>query len=90
MRILVVAALAIGLAMPAWGQDLDAGLAAYNRGDYAAALKGLLPLAEQGYANAQVVLAVMYNNGRGVPLDHAQAVVWYRRAAEQGKYRRPV
>jgi hypothetical protein len=33
---------------------------------------------------AQYNLGVMYNNGRGVPKDEAQAVVWYRKAAEQG------
>jgi TPR repeat protein len=26
----------------------------------------------------------MYENGEGVPQDYAQAVTWYRRAAEQG------
>ena len=35
-RLLVVAALSVGLAIPAWGQDFDAGFAAYDRGDYAA------------------------------------------------------
>jgi TPR repeat protein len=27
---------------------------------------------------------VLYANGRGVALDEAQAVNWYRKAAEQG------
>ena len=26
----------------------------------------------------------MYENGRGVPQDHVQAVAWYRKAADQG------
>ena len=26
----------------------------------------------------------MYRNGEGVPQDYAQAVKWYRKAAEQG------
>ncbi len=43
MRLFVVAALAVGLAMPASGHDFDAGLAAYERGDYAAALKEWKP-----------------------------------------------
>jgi len=29
----------------------------------------------------------MYDNGRGVPQDDAEAVHWYRRAAEQGNTR---
>lgn len=30
------------------------------------------------------VSALQYDNGRGVPQDYAEAVKWYRRAAEQG------
>ena len=84
MRLLVVAALAVGLAMPAWGQDFDAGVAAFERGDYAAALREWRPLAEQGYADAQTALGIMYRNGDGVPQDYVEAVAWYRLAAEQG------
>ena len=40
--------------------------------------------AEQGNANAQYVLGLMYDNGTGVPQDYAQAVKWYRLAADQG------
>ena len=60
------------------------GLAAAQRGDYATALKLLRPLAEQGHADAQHNLGVMYINGRGVPQDYAEAVKWFRLAAEQG------
>jgi hypothetical protein len=35
------------------------GLNAYNKGDYATALKQWTPLAEQGFANAQHNLGVM-------------------------------
>ena len=65
-------------------KDLEAGLAAYNRGDYAAAYRELMPLAEQGYDAAQGLLGVMYAAGRGVPQSKAQAVEWFRKAAEQG------
>ena len=40
--------------------------------------------AEQGLAEAQTHLGVMYADGRGVPQDYAEAVRWYRLAAEQG------
>jgi uncharacterized protein len=40
--------------------------------------------AEQGYAEAQYNLGVMYGNGNGVVQDYAEAVKWYRLAAEQG------
>jgi TPR repeat protein len=40
--------------------------------------------AEQGNAQAQFNLGLMYGDGRGVKQDDAQAVHWYRLAAEQG------
>src|SRR5277367_6141684 len=55
-----------------------------QKDDYAKELQILRPLAEQGNAVAQLGLGVMYANGQGVPQDYAQAVVWYRKAAEQG------
>jgi len=64
--------------------DFQAGLAAYNQGDYATALKEWRPLAEQGNAVAQFNLGVGYDNGQGVPQDYVKAVRWYRLAAEQG------
>lgn len=65
-------------------QDLYVGWAAYKDGNLEAALKEWRPLAEQGDANAQYSLGVMYANGRGVPQDYAEALKWYRLAAEQG------
>ena len=40
--------------------------------------------AEQGYAEAQFNLGVMYAKGEGVPEDYQEAVRWCRMAAEQG------
>ena len=45
-------------------------------------LAQLRALAEQGDAVAQNNLGLMYANGRGVPEDDAEAVRWYRLAAE--------
>jgi len=42
------------------------------------------PLAEQGSANAQYNLGVMYYKGSGVDQDYYAAVRWYKLAAEQG------
>ena len=64
--------------------DFDAGMAAYERGDYATALRERKPLAEQGDAVAQAGLGFMYEKGKGVPQDYAEALRWYRLAAEQG------
>ncbi len=73
----------LGLTAPAWA-GLDEGMAAYNRGDYATALREWRPLAEQGVAEAQSRLGFMYTFGEGVSQDHAEAVKWFRKAAEQG------
>lgn len=40
--------------------------------------------ADQGYANAQFSLGVMYAEGRGVSKNDEEAVKWFRRAAAQG------
>ena len=44
----------------------------------------LRDLAEAGDAEAQTELGERYEDGRGVALDYAAAVSWFRRAAEQG------
>ena len=73
----------LGLMAPAW-TGFYKGVAAYNRGDYATAIRELRPLAERGLAEAQLKLGLMYYNGWGVPQDFAKAVKWFRKAAEQG------
>ena len=64
--------------------DFETGFDALNRGDYATALREWRPLAEQGDAEAQNLLGIMYFNGEGVEQDNVEAVRWYRLAAEQG------
>ncbi len=44
----------------------------------------LLSCARDGDAQAQTSLGIMYDNGEGAPEDDAEAVRWYRLAAEQG------
>lgn len=62
-----------------------AARAAFERGDMAAALKILEPLAWSGDASAQYNLGVIYNNGQGgVARDMAKAVSWYDKSARQG------
>ncbi len=73
----------LGLTVPAWA-GWDEGWAAYDRRDYATAVREWRPLAEQGNVYAQSSLGNMYNMGRGVPQDYAEAARWYRKAAEQG------
>lgn len=40
--------------------------------------------AEQGNASAQHNLGAMYDKGRGVPQDYAEAAKWFRLPAKQG------
>ena len=82
-RVVLTIAILIGLAAPAWA-GIAEGVTAYNRGDYATALREFRPLAEQGIADAQNTLGVMYYKGQGVPEDDAKAAKWYRKAATQG------
>ncbi len=71
------------LAAPAWA-DFQAGTYAYKSGDFATALREWRPLAEQGDADAQYNLGLMYDKGYGVPQDYVQARQWYEKAAAQG------
>ncbi len=82
-RVTAFAVLLVVLAAPAWA-GWDEGVAAYDRGDYATALREWRPIAEQGNASAQYNLGVMYYNGVGVPQDDAEAAKWFRKAADQG------
>ena len=62
----------------------DEGLVAYERGDCAAALREFRPLAEQGDADGQNLLAAAHASGRGVPQDYVQAHMWLNLSAAQG------
>jgi len=88
MKTLTVTALflaftTIGLAAPATASD-HPGMAAFKAGDYATAYKIWAPLAENGDANAQANLGVMYLRGLGVEKDIPQAVQLFQSAAAKG------
>jgi TPR repeat protein len=61
----------------------EQALRAMERGDFETALARLRPLAEKGDPNAQFLLGMLHDAGKGVPQDSAAAASWYRRAAEQ-------
>jgi TPR repeat protein len=82
-RILFTMVLLGAFYSPVWA-GFEEGMAAYERGDYAATVKEWRPLAEQGDATAQHHLAWLYLIGRGVPQDYEEAIRWFRKAAEQG------
>jgi TPR repeat protein len=76
--------MAIALAGAALAGPLEDGVAAYDRGDYAIALRLLQPLANGGSSDAQYRLGAMYGTGQGVPQDYAESRKWYQLAADQG------
>ena len=82
-RIIIAVTLLIAF-MATARADIQDGVAAYERGDYATALREFRPLARQGQASAQGMLGIMYDEGKGVPQDYAEAAKWWRLAAEQG------
>jgi TPR repeat protein len=82
----VAALIVVGLAAPAHADFYD-GLEAYQRGDFAAALREWQPLAAAGNAEAQFQLGRLYAHGEGVARDERLAGEWYRKAAEQGHAR---
>ena len=69
-----------------WAADSnwDQAKSAHERGDYAAEIAIIRPLAEKGYPFAQFNLGVLYDEGKGMPEDNAKAMEWYRKAAESG------
>ncbi|RME16183.1 MAG: sel1 repeat family protein [Alphaproteobacteria bacterium] len=55
-----------------------------DAGNYAAAMKELLPAAQSGNADAEELIGVMYAMGLGVERDDTRAFEWYLRAALKG------
>lgn len=60
---------------------------AYDRADYATALKIWLPQAKAGDPKAQTYVGEIYEKGMGLPPDYAAAAFWYRKAARAGDTR---
>lgn len=60
------------------------GWSAYQSGDYGTALYFWRPLADQGKADIQFNLGIMYEKGQGVTQDYTEAAKWYRKSAEKG------
>lgn len=66
-------------------EDFRSGLAAFNRGDFVAAMRLWRPLADSDDPRSQAGVGFLYHRGLGVPTDDAQAAFWLRKAAEQGQ-----
>ena len=80
----VLIVLPLLLTSTSWSADFAKGQAAYDTGDYEAARLEWQPLADEGVADGQFGIGLLYASGYGVPLDDDQAFKWYSLAAEQG------
>lgn len=76
-------AVLLGSAGVSISADLQKGAEAYNKKDYATALREWTPLAEKGNAIAQNYLGQMYQSGKGVKQNYKEAVKWFTLSAEQ-------
>lgn len=56
----------------------------YEDSDPKEALRWYRRAAEQGHADAQFALGLMYYEGRGVQENHAEAAIWLHQAVENG------
>lgn len=77
-------AAAILLASPALAGPLEDGINAFDAGEFRRAMELLLPVAEEGAAEAQFYVGQMHDFGRGVVQDDWRALEWYDRAARLG------
>ena len=64
--------------------QLQAGIAAYERGEFLVALRAWLEASEQGNAVANYRVGQLYDRGEGVEGSFPDAVAWYKRAAAGG------
>jgi uncharacterized protein len=85
MSALLAALFAASIAAPALASPgSELARRDYDRGNYAAALQKLQPLADAGDAGAQALLGLIYAGGKGVDKDDAKAFAWYWKAANGG------
>jgi len=86
--LLAALVVSLSLAAPVLAGPFEDGRAAYNRGEYATALRLWHPLAEQGDAIVQLNLGLLYYWGHGVLQDSVQNYVeahkWFNLAAARG------
>jgi len=74
---------AIILVNPAFAGPMEDAVAAFEAGDFEAAVALWTPLANGGDGQAQYLLAYMHLTGRGIPQDFLRAETYFRMASEQ-------
>lgn len=86
LAIPVLALLAACICLPvnSYAADYQAGLKAYESGDFKAAFGIFISLAEKGNVEAQCNAGLMLFNGEGTKQDSGAGIDWLARAAERG------
>lgn len=69
---------------PGHEPDFDAAVEASNREEYEKSFPVFYQLANEGDADAQFNLGIMYQDGHGMEHDFVEAAKWYKLAAAQG------
>ena len=82
--LIAIAFVGASFAVPVHAQSVKAGIEAWQRADYTAAVAIWRPLAEAGDADAMFNLGKAYLLGRGVTTNLAAAQTWFDRAARKG------
>ena len=85
-RLLVPGFIAMACALPvtAVQADFASGARAYEQADFEKARLEWTAAAKSGDVKSQFNLGVLYDEGRGIDIDHAVAVKWWLLAAEGG------
>ena len=83
MRLMIAALSSLAFTAATAG-DFEDGMASANRKDFATAFAKFRSAAQKGSAEAQTIVGMMFNEGRGVTQDYKEAARWYLLAAQQG------
>ena len=83
-RILLILALIVSVTSIAHA-NIDEAYSTLEKGNYTQAFGMFKHYAEQGDAEAQYVLGMLYYDGKGVNQDFQLSAKWIRKAAEQGR-----
>ncbi len=84
MKIIFLTALFVSILSSPVLAGFTEGVAAYESGNVPLAVKEFRAAAEEGHADSQFNLGLMYEQGIGVSKDEKEAVDWYLKAALQG------
>jgi hypothetical protein len=85
-KVLLGIAVTVGLggASAAYAGPFEDGVEAYEKSDYANAVRLFKLAADQGNASAQYILGLMYSEGQDVTQDYREAARLFKLAADRG------